>query len=110
MKKTTALLMVAALLLGGCSSRDTETSPEGSVTDGSDLSIGAAIDGEGFDGPLADASGISVFSDPPTVLTGDTTRAVITALVLDDQNRAIPGHEVSFGTCLLYTSPSPRDS
>ncbi len=98
MKKTTALLMVAALLLGGCSSRDPDTGSEGSVTDGTDLTFGAAIDGEGFDGPLADATGISVFSDPPTVLTGDGSRAVITALVLDDQNRAIPGHEVSFAT------------
>ena len=93
MKKTTALLMVAALLLGGCSSRDPEEAPEGLVTDGSDLSIGAAVAE-----PLEDAGNISVFSDPPSVLTGDGTRALITALVLDDQNRAIPGHEVSFGT------------
>ena len=94
MKKTTALLMVAALLLGGCSSRDPEVAPDDSIIDsGDDLSIGAAIAE-----PLEDASDISVFSDPPTVLTGDGTRALITALVLDDQNRAIPGHEVSFGT------------
>ena len=93
MKKTTALLMVAALLLGGCSSRDPDDGSQSDITDGSDLSIGAAIEG-----PLEEASDISLFSNPPTLLTGDGTRAVITALVLDEQNRAIPGHDVSFST------------
>ena len=93
MKKTTALLMAAALLLGGCSSRDPEDGSQSDITDGSDLSIGAAIEG-----PLEEASDISLFSNPPTLLTGDGTRAVITALVLDEQNRAIPGHDVSFST------------
>ena len=85
MKKTTALLMVAALLLGGCSSRDPEDGSQSDITDGSDLSIGAAIEG-----PLEEASDISLFSNPPTLLTGDGTRAVITALAVSYTHLTLP--------------------
>ena len=102
MKKTIALLMVAALFLGGCSSR---TSDNDSVTttgeDDLGLDIGAATDEFDVEEvviPLVDPENIRLFSDPPALLTGDTTNATITAVVTDEQNRAITGHEVSFSS------------
>ncbi len=97
MKKTIALLMVAALFLGGCSSRDPD---EVAVPDVSGLDIGAAIDGETPEivEPPVDAANILIFSDPPALSTGDSTSAIIKAVVMDAQNNAIAGHEVSFGS------------
>lgn len=108
MKKTIALLMVASLFLGGCSSRTSDNEVSDAVTD-SDLSIGAATDADADADsdldteeeiviPLVDPENIQVFSNPPALLTGDETNAIITAVVTDDQNRAIAGHEVSFST------------
>lgn len=99
MKKTIALLMVAALFIGGCSSRDSGESTSG--LDASGLDIGAAIDGEDSDielPPPADAANILVFSDPPALNTGDSASAIIKAVVMDEQNNAIPRHEVSFSS------------
>lgn len=97
--------MVTALFLGGCSSRTTDEGTDVSIGDESGLDIGAATDGEGdpdeIDVPLLpefDAGNIRVFSDPPALLTGDTTNAVVTAVVTDEENRAIANHEVSFSS------------
>ncbi len=107
MKKTIALLMITALFLGGCSSRtsDEDSSVTTITTDGDDLSIGAATDGDDNSDaeaevviPPVDAENIRVFSNPPALLTGDAENAIITAIVTDDQNRAIPGHEVNFSS------------
>ncbi len=85
MKKTIALLMVATLWLAGCSSRSED--PAAETVDG--LEIGAA---------LAAPGQVRVFSDKPALLTGEVDRALITAVVTDDSNRAVAGHNVSFGS------------
>ncbi len=99
MKKTIALIMIAALWIGGCSSRTSDDESTVTTSDGG-LTFGAATDeDESFDTlPVADASNIRVFSSPPALLTGDATPAIISAVVTDDQNRAIAGHQVSFAS------------
>jgi len=95
MKKTIALFLIAAVWLGGCSSRSPDDANQGVTAGGDPLATGAA---NGGTGPAAPADSILVFSNTPALLTGDPARAIITAVVVDAQNRAIPGHEVSFGT------------
>ena len=86
MKKTIALIMVAALWLAGCSSRDDAES----IADGSDLDIGAALQ--------VPAGQVRIFSDTPSLLTGDANRALITAVVTDESNRALAEQEVIFSS------------
>ena len=94
MKKTIALLMVAALWIGGCSSRSDEDIND---IDISGLDIGAATDD--IDVELEDPANILIFSSTPTLLTGDdNTAATISAIVTDEQNRAVEGHVVNFGS------------
>ena len=94
MKKTIALLMVAALWIGGCSSRSDEDIND---IDISGLDIGAATDDK--DVELEDPANILIFSSTPTLLTGDdNTAATISAIVTDEQNRAVEGHVVNFGS------------
>ena len=92
MKKTIALIMVAALWLAGCSSRDDAES----IADGSDLEIGAALQ--------VPAGQVRIFSDTPSLLTGDANRALITAVVTDESNRALAEQEVIFSSdAVSYT-------
>lgn len=92
MKKTIAVLMIATLWLGGCSSRNSDEGATQNVTAG-EPGIGAATAA-----PTANANAVTLFSNPPALLTGDETRALVTAVVTDDQNRAIEGYEVNFSS------------
>lgn len=95
MKKTIALLIVAVIWLGGCSSRDPDTVAGQTTATGS----GATEPGIGAANAAPEQPGqVRIFSDQPSLLTGDPNRALITAVVTDDDNRAIPGHLVSFAS------------
>ena len=78
--------MVAALWLTGCSSRDDEEA----IADGGDLQIGAALQ--------VPAGQVRIFSNTPSLLTGDGNRALITAVVTDESNRALADQEVIFSS------------
>ncbi len=85
MKKSIALLVAATLWLAGCSPREEEMAVEADALD-----FGAALQLE--------AGNIRVFSDKPALLTGENDRAIVTAIVTDEANRAVEGHTVSFGS------------
>jgi len=96
MKKTIALLLVAAFWLSGCSSRTEDTA----TTAAGELEFGAAIDGEDVDAGavVVPAERLVLISNQPTLLTGSADPAVITAIVSDNSNRALVGNEVLFSS------------
>jgi len=97
MKKTIALILIATFWLSGCSSRTEEGGETTTVDPG--LGIGAALDADlDITAPLLPPDQIVLFSDQPTLLTGGSDPAVITAIVSDDSNRALEGHEVLFSS------------
>jgi len=85
MKKIIALLMITTLWLAGCSTR----SDEGD--DG--LAIGAALDTVE---QLPPPASILIGSDKPTIITGGSDTALITATVVDGNNRGVEGYMVEF--------------
>jgi hypothetical protein len=92
MKKTLALILLAAVFVGGCTGRSEDTATAGSGSGslgGGALDIGAAE---------AAAGNIRLLSDKPSLSTGVGDVTVVTALVTDDNNRAISGHDVEFSS------------
>ena len=97
MKNTIALILIAAFWLSGCSSRSDEGDTITTVDPG--LGIGAALDAQpNVNVPLVSPGQLVVFSEQTALLTGSSEPAVITAIVSDDSNRALQGHEVIFST------------
>lgn len=87
MKKTIALLAMTVLILSGCSGRSSDEPLTEEPNDSLVIAAAQAVVGQ-----------IRVLTSAPSLLTGTTDTATITAIVTDDSNRVIASQEVIFSS------------